>query len=95
MSDDRSTRRRRVDRAGRKAGWAARNLPCIRCGQPIDYSLPWDARQACTEEHIKPWSTHPHLRDDPTNLGPAHASCNKSRGNRAESPTLGMTGQEW
>ena len=93
--DRRSTRRRRKLTAARKSSWKRQQLPCVRCGQPIDYELPWDDKQAVTEEHIRPWSTHPHLRDDPTNLGPAHADCNKSRGNRNPAPSLGMTGQEW
>lgn len=95
MGDRRSDRHRRKSKAARKRLWAAQNQPCVRCGQPIDYSLPWDDLQAVTEEHIVPWSTNPDLRDDPANLGPAHASCNKSRGNRPAAPALGMTGQEW
>jgi len=73
----------------------ARGGPCILCGQPIDYSLPHDHPEAFTVEHRKPWSTHPELREDPANLGPAHASCNKRRGNRAQPPSLGLQSRSW
>jgi len=93
--EGRSTRRRRDDKNRLKALWRREGRPCIRCGQPIDYSLPWNHPDAVTEEHIMPWSTHPDLRDEVTNKAPAHAACNKSGGNRGVESGLGTTGQVW
>lgn len=69
--------------------------PCILCGQPIDYSLTSDHPEAFSVEHIKAWSTHPELREDPSNLAPSHSRCNKSKGARQNVPELGATSREW
>lgn len=68
---------------------------CWLCGQPIDYTLPHDDDNAFTVEHIHPRSTHPHLVDDPGNCVPAHARCNKARGNKAYAPSLGSLSEDW
>lgn len=73
----------------------ARRDPCWLCGQAIDYTLPHDDPHAFSVDHIKPWSTHPELREDPANLAAAHASCNKSRGNRTPPPSLGLRSRDW
>ncbi|WP_434056518.1 HNH endonuclease [Georgenia sunbinii] len=78
-----------------KRNLKARRLPCHLCGQPIDYSLPPGHPDVFNADHIKPWSTHPHLREDPANLAAAHASCNKSRGKRATPPALGTLSRDW
>lgn len=75
--------------------WAAQAAPCILCGQPINYALPYSDKMAVTEEHILPWSTHPDLRDEPSNLGPAHSLCNKRKNDGPASLSLGMTSEEW
>lgn len=69
--------------------------PCCHCGQKIDYSLAAPNSWSFTVEHIKPWSTHPELREDPANLDAAHWSCNSSRGNREVKPSLGSTSRQW
>ena len=69
--------------------------PCYLCGQPINYTLPHDNPMAFTIEHVKPRSTHPHLENDPTNCVPAHAKCNKSRGNADPTPGLGNRSRTW
>lgn len=76
---------------------ARRVQPCYICRQQIDYDLPARHPEAFTVEHIKPRSTHPHLALDPSNCAPAHARCNKARGNRdeTEAPGLGVRSQEW
>ena len=58
----------------------AEDLPCCICQLPIDYTLRHPHRQACTVQHIKPRSTHPHLTWTPSNWAPAHADCNSSQG---------------
>lgn len=68
--------------------------PCCICQQRIDYSLPADDEQAFTVEHKIPRSVRPDLADDPSNCGPAHAECNKRRGNR-EFQGLGQLSEEW
>lgn len=85
-----------------KAEVYARRGPCCRCGQPIDYELPYlDAAtglpnpQAKSVDHYPyPRSTHPHLAEDPANLAPAHRRCNLSAGNRSTAPT-GITSRHW
>ncbi|MFI9537467.1 HNH endonuclease [Nocardia fusca] len=72
-----------------------RAQPCFICRQPIDYRLPHDDPEAFTVEHIKPRSTHPHLELEPSNCAPAHASCNKSRGNSEVVYGLGRTSEQW
>ena len=71
-----------------------RAQPCIICRQKIDYDLPHDDPEAFTVEHIKPRSTHPHLAFEPSNCAPAHAKCNKSKGNR-DQPGLGVRSKDW
>lgn len=58
----------------------ANQVPCCLCDQPIDYALRKPHKQACTVQHVKPRSSHPHLTWDPSNWAPAHADCNYSQG---------------
>lgn len=73
----------------------ARRDPCWLCGQAIDYTLdaldPW----AFSVDHVRPWSTHPELREDPGNLAAAHSTCNKRRGNGAPPAGLGLLSRSW
>lgn len=73
------------------ANLRAQRRPCCICRQPIDYSLQWPHPDSFSVEHILPWSTHPHLREDPSNLDAAHYSCNSSKGDGVRSTRL--TGQ--
>jgi 5-methylcytosine-specific restriction endonuclease McrA len=61
--------------------WAALNLPCAICHQPIDYTLRHPDRMALTVDHIVPLSQGGHGLD-PTNWQPAHHACNAGRGRR-------------
>lgn len=36
--------------------------------------------RANTADHVLPFSTHPHLAMEPSNLKPAHRCCNSKRG---------------
>lgn len=56
------------------------HLPCCICEMPIDYALRYPHKQACTVQHLKPRTTHPHLTWEPSNWAPAHADCNSSQG---------------
>jgi HNH endonuclease len=91
----RSERRDKLDSARLKAMSAEQQRPCILCGQPIDYTLPADHPQSFTKEHVIPLSIRPDLAQDPTNYAPAHASCNKSAGNRERRPPVGDTSEQW
>ena len=74
----------------------AKLLPCWLCGQPIDYDQPDPNHdEAFSVDHEKPRSTHPHLAEEPSNLRSAHQRCNKRRGNRAPSPTIGSLSESW
>jgi hypothetical protein len=88
----RNTRRIQAIKANMRA---ARLQPCRRCGQKIDYDAAPGDPDAFNAGHIKPWSTHPELREDPGNYQPEHETCNKSAGNRDEKPGLGLRSREW
>lgn len=66
-----------VRRHGEKA-----SLTCCICDLPIDYTLRYPHKQACTVQHLKPRATHPHMTWDPANWAPAHADCNSSQGSK-------------
>lgn len=92
-------------RSGRRWQTLARQVRateshCYRCGQPIDWSIPYWAdpnrvvnMDAGTVEHIKSWADHPHLREDPANLAASHVRCNLQAGKRDEGPSLGVIPQ--
>jgi 5-methylcytosine-specific restriction endonuclease McrA len=87
---------RRTKRQKRQAAeLKARGLPCWLCGLDIDYTLPPDDLMAFSVDHIKPWSTHPELREDPGNLAPAHSRCNKQRGANPPPLGLGLLSRAW
>ena len=85
-----------------KAEVYAKGGPCCRCGQPINYSLPYlnevtgtpDPESKSVDHYPYPRSTHPHLAEDPANLAPAHLRCNQSAGDRRGAPT-GVTSRDW
>ena len=85
------TRRERQNADNLKA---QRRQPCARCGQHIDYTLPPDHPQAFNAGHIKAWADYPHLREDPSNLQPEHATCGKSA-QKLQGPGLGATSRQW
>lgn len=62
---------------------AASNV-CHLCGKP----------GATEVDHVVPASVAPWLRFDPSNLRPAHPSCNRRRGNRPAGTTEG-TSRAW
>jgi hypothetical protein len=73
---------------------AQRRQPCARCGQPIDYDAPVGHPDSFNAGHIKPWISHPELREDPSNLRPEHERCNKSA-HESEGIGLGSTSRRW
>lgn len=99
MPTSRSTRRLRAIKANHRA---FRVQPCGRCGQPIDYDLPTIDPDTGLENdgayslgHIRPWSTHPELREDPGNCRPEHLGCNKQAGKSGDLPSLGEATDGW
>jgi 5-methylcytosine-specific restriction endonuclease McrA len=74
----------------------AKRHPCWLCGQAIDYTVvDGSTPESYTYDHIKPYSTHPHLAYDPTNGASAHRRCNQSRGNRTPERPIGRTSRDW
>jgi hypothetical protein len=73
----------------------ANRWPCFWCGGPIDYDLPHGSPDSFQADHIKSWSTHPELREDPANLGPVHARCNNVKGDGPSAPPLGRLSRNW
>jgi hypothetical protein len=60
----------------------AERMPCYICRLPINYEAKQNEPDSFELEHILPMKTHPHLAEDPANLGPSHSSCNRSKGAR-------------
>ena len=80
------------------ANLRAQRRPCCICGEPIDYTLRYPHPRSFSVQHVRPFSTHPHLREDPTNLDAAHLECN--RGNPTGTPPftpkpLGQLSRDW
>lgn len=69
---------------------AARQQPCMRCGQAIDYDALVGEPDAFNAGHIKAWATHPELREDPANYQPEHERCNKAAGTTDGRATFGL-----
>lgn len=57
---------------------AAQQLPCARCGQPIDYRLPAQHRYAYETGHIISRKERPDLMYAWANLQAEHVKCNRS-----------------
>lgn len=84
----RAAKARRYDHAHRtaRAEWAGRlPRPCTVCGRPVTAAMAWDLD---------------HTDDGAGYLGPAHATCNRSKGarkgNRARAATLrSLNGGRW
>lgn len=73
---------------------AQRRQPCMRCGQPIDYSLEYPHPDSFSAGHIKAWADYPHLREDPGNLRQEHLHCNQSA-HTDEGLGPGVTSRTW
>jgi len=74
----------------------ARREACCRCHQPIEYTLTHPDADAFTVDHYPhPWSTHPHLAEDPANLAAAHLRCNIGAGNAPPKPGIGQPSEAW
>lgn len=52
------------------------NLPCWRCGAPIDYHAGAYQPLAFEADHAQPVSSHPRLAYEWSNLRPSHSRCN-------------------
>lgn len=96
MANARSSRRFRKLAANLRA----QRRPCCLCSEPIDYALDWPDPRSFSVEHLKPWSSHPELREDPSNLDAAHLGCNSARGNTTRingrlSTDLGQRSRTW
>jgi 5-methylcytosine-specific restriction endonuclease McrA len=95
VMDGAPTSRRTHRQKAQAKAQRAKGLDCWLCGQPIDYTLPPEDVMAFSVDHIKPWSTHPELREDPGNLASAHSRCNKQRGANPPPLGLGLTSRAW
>lgn len=75
------------------------NAECHICkGQrgPIDYSVkPSSTPLSWEPDHIKPRSKFPELALKPTNIGPSHRCCNRSKKDRAGLNQLGEPSRRW
>jgi 5-methylcytosine-specific restriction endonuclease McrA len=80
----------------------SRGAVCCRCGQNIDYSIPYrdphtgvvNVDSKSVDHYPHPLSTHPHLAEDLSNLAAAHLRCNLSAGTKSL-PPLGVTSRDW
>ena len=78
--------------------------PCIICGQPIDYRLPYRDpytgevnRQSKSIQHILSVTEYPHLAETLSNLAAAHLQCNWELGTTTTTPAqqLGTPSEDW
>lgn len=88
------TRRERANADNLKA---QRRQPCMRCGQPIDYTVPAGSTpNSFNAGHVKSWKHHPELREDPANLQQEHDNCGKAAHTRdGDDNGLGLTSTDW
>lgn len=81
------------------ANLRAQRRPCSICGDPIDYTLEYPHKKSFSAHHIKPFSTHPHLREDPDNLDASHLDCNRGHTTAGTPPfapkPLGEPSRNW
>lgn len=73
-----------VKRLGR-----SRRLPCVLCGQRIDYALAYPDPASCSVQHVKSRLHFPNLTWVRSNWAPAHLVCNQSAGS-GEGEGLGL-----
>ena len=80
----------------------ARETHCYRCGQPIDWAIPYRDQhtgevnaEAGTVEHVQPLSKRPDLAEDPANLAASHRRCNLAAGATNQTPSMGLRSQRW
>ena len=81
-----------------KAEGRRRRMPCCICRQRIDYDLVKPHPDACTVQHVKSRKAFPELTWDPSNWGPAHATCNFAAGVDNVTPadvSTAATSMEW
>lgn len=82
---------------------ARRTPACCRCGQPLDYAIPYrdpetgavNTDYVSVDHYPHPLTTHPHLAEDPANLAPAHLDCNTSAQDRNVELALGAASEDW
>jgi hypothetical protein len=91
----RTTAQHRTNRANLKKLTAEHNLPCWRCGQAIDTTLPRTDPGAFEYGHIKSVKAYPELADDPNNGAPEHRRCNRAAGTDESGPALGDPSEVW
>lgn len=81
----------------------SKRLPCIICGQPIDYRLPYIHEvsgqpdpQSKSIQHLLSVKTHPELAESIENMASAHLGCNQRAGiDGAERVTPTPTTRDW
>jgi hypothetical protein len=75
--------------------------PCHFCQQRIEVTLRFPDEASFSVQHIKGWHDYPELREEPSNLAPAHLVCNQSNGERRPKsvpsgrPPLGLPSRDW
>ena len=74
----------------------AKDAVCWLCKQPIDYTVKRSSTEDAWEgDHYHPRSTHPELKDEPSNILPAHRRCNRARHTKAGLNEMGERSREW
>lgn len=78
---------------------------CCRCGQRIDYSIPYineltgrpDPEAKSIDHYPHSLNSRPDLAEDLSNLAPAHLRCNQSAGEGEQTKVydLGVTSRAW
>lgn len=73
----------------------AESARCWLCWQPIDYLAPHGAADGFSVDHALPVSTHPDLAEVYSNFRPSHLDCNRKRGNRSPTLSIGEQSRDW
>lgn len=94
MSDPRKTTRWRKLRAELYRRDRAASAPCWICHQPIDYRARPGTPDSWEPDHMRDVKNYPQLAFEPSNIMPAHCSCNRARGNREMVP-VGRPSRSW
>lgn len=94
MADPRKTARWRRLRKELYRRDRAANACCWICHQPIDYRARPGTPDAWEPDHVKDVRSFPSLAFEPSNVMPAHCSCNRSRKD-SELVPLGAGSRQW
>lgn len=85
----------RLECATRRQPDGTHGDPCIRCEEPINYSLQYPHPRSWSLEHLIPVSERPELLLDRNNAASSHLTCNSVAGDAEIESELGDLSEVW